>query len=207
MKCRLPLTGKIPIPSGRYLERLALSRALLPFLFCSLRSIWRCRYFLWRSREWRFVWVPLTLLIFSLGANFYPYFYPHYIAAVTCLFVLVSVTGARSPEPAEHPRMAGRRGSRAAHCFSVRRAFSVLVRRALRDRNPSLIQYETSDFINHGDPQGRTAVQSQLAKTPGKQLVFVRYWPQHQFEQWVHNAADIDGRAGGVGPRSRPGRE
>jgi hypothetical protein len=58
--------------------------------------------------------------------------------------------------------------------------------------NRSLIQYESSDFINHGDPQGRTAVQSQLAQSPGKQLVFVRYWPQHQFEQWVHNAAGID---------------
>ncbi len=48
--------------------------------------------FLVALREWRFVWVVLTLLLFSLGANFYPYFYPHYIAAVTCLFILVSVT-------------------------------------------------------------------------------------------------------------------
>src|SRR5579863_1100716 len=49
--------------------------------------------FLAALREWRFRWVLLTLLLFVLGANFYPYFYPHYVAAVTCLFVLVSVAG------------------------------------------------------------------------------------------------------------------
>jgi hypothetical protein len=38
------------------------------------------------------------------------------------------------------------------------------------------------------------AVQEQLARAPGKHLVFVRYWPQHIFQQeWVYNAADIDG--------------
>jgi hypothetical protein len=36
-------------------------------------------------------------------------------------------------------------------------------------------------------------VNRQLATAPGKQLVFVRYWPQHIFQdEWVWNAADID---------------
>ncbi len=39
------------------------------------------------------MWVALALAVFSLGTNFYPYFYPHYIAAATCLFVLVNVVG------------------------------------------------------------------------------------------------------------------
>jgi len=38
------------------------------------------------------------------------------------------------------------------------------------------------------------AVQEQLERASGRQLVFVRYWPQHIFQQeWVYNTADIDG--------------
>ena len=51
----------------------------LPFFFCKLR-------------DFRFLWVALTLAIFALGVNFYPFFEVHYLGALTCLFVLVSVT-------------------------------------------------------------------------------------------------------------------
>ncbi len=47
-------------------------------------------------REYRFIWVALTALIFALGTNVYPFFLPHYIAALTCLFVLMSVEGLRN---------------------------------------------------------------------------------------------------------------
>ena len=56
-----------------------------------------------------------------------------------------------------------------------------------------MAQYETWDTINTGDPEGRIAVNQQLAREPGRHLVFVRYWPQHTVNEWVHNAADIDG--------------
>lgn len=49
--------------------------------------------FFWSLREYRFVWVVATLSIFALGTNFFPAFQIHYIAAVTCLFILVAVTG------------------------------------------------------------------------------------------------------------------
>ena len=60
------------------------------------------------------------------------------------------------------------------------------------DLNAALSRYETGDNINHGDPRGRIAITQLLDAAPGRQLVFVRYSPQHQFEEWVHNAADID---------------
>ena len=51
-------------------------------------------FFFAKLRELRFLWVALTLLLFALGVNFYPFFEAHYLGALTCLFVLVSVTGA-----------------------------------------------------------------------------------------------------------------
>jgi hypothetical protein len=40
----------------------------------------------------------------------------------------------------------------------------------------------------------RASVAAELAKRPGKQLAVVRYAPGHApFDDWVYNAADIDG--------------
>jgi hypothetical protein len=57
----------------------------------------------------------------------------------------------------------------------------------------AVIQYETWDAINHDDPEGRISIGRQLAQASGKHLVFVRYYRQHSFQEWVYNAADIDG--------------
>jgi hypothetical protein len=145
--------------------------------------------FLSRVREYRFAWVAGTILIFSLGTNFYPYFYTHYIAALTCLFVLISVVGL------ERLSRWNREAARillflcAAHfVFWYGLHFS-------RDNQlyAAMTRFESVDAINHGDPEGRIAIGRQLEAAPGPQLVFVRYWAQHQFQEWVHNAADIDG--------------
>jgi hypothetical protein len=182
--------GKDTDTVGRYLERLVYRARFYRFFLLAPLYLALAAFFA-ALREWRFVWVAVALLIFSLGANFYPYFYPHYIAAATCLFVLMSVTGL---ERLSRLRIrgwpAGEEAARLVIFLCI--AHFVFWYGAHLVDNPSLIQYESSDFINHGDPQGRTAVQSQLAQSPGKQLVFVRYWPQHRFEQWVHNAAQID---------------
>jgi hypothetical protein len=48
-------------------------------------------------------------------------------------------------------------------------------------------------FFDPPAPERRAAVNRQIAQSPGKQLVFVRYWPQHIFQdEWVYNAANID---------------
>jgi len=52
--------------------------------------------------------------------------------------------------------------------------------------------YESWDYINIGDAEGRRAVDRQIDRIPGKLLVFVRYWPGHHFEEWIRNEADID---------------
>jgi hypothetical protein len=38
-------------------------------------------------------WLFATILLFMLGTNLYPYFLTHYVAALTCVFVLITVMG------------------------------------------------------------------------------------------------------------------
>jgi hypothetical protein len=143
-------------------------------------------FFLPVLRERRFLWVVFTLLLFSLGANFYPYFYTHYIAAVTCLFVLISVTALERLSRFNLARVI--LFLCAAHfVFWYGLHFS-----RSEPLGAAMTHYETWDAINHDDPEGRTAINRQLAARAGKQLVFVRYYPPHDFREWVHNAAEID---------------
>ena len=151
--------------------------------------------FVFALRERRYLWVVLTFIIFSIGANFYPYFYPHYIAAVACLFLLVSVTALE--------RLSGFniRGGNVGHLaarlilFLCAAHFVFWYGLHLSRNEPiyaAMTPYETWDAINHDDPEGRMAINEQLKATPGKHLVFVRYYPPHEFREWVHNGADID---------------
>jgi hypothetical protein len=144
-------------------------------------------YFL-RLREYRFAWVILTIFVFSLGTNFYPYFYSHYIAALTCLFVLIGVAGL------ERLSHWNREAAHILVFLCVAHFLFWYGLHASRDERlyAAMTPFETGDAINHGDPEGRIAIRRQLEAAPGQQLVFVRYWPQHRFQEWVHNAADID---------------
>jgi hypothetical protein len=145
--------------------------------------------YLMRLREYRFAWALFTICAFSLGTTFYPYFYTHYIAALTCLFVLISVVGLE--------RLSGWSPESARILLFLCAAHFVFWYglHAFRDNQlyAAMTPFETWDAINHGDPEGRIAIGRQLEAAPGRQLVFVRYGPQHRFQEWVHNAADIDG--------------
>ncbi len=144
--------------------------------------------FLLRLRERRFRWVLFTILLFSLGTNFYPYFYSHYIAALTCLFVLIAVIGLeRLSQWNEFAAQIV-----LVLCFAHFLFWYGIHASRNADLDAALSPYETGDNINHGDPRGRIAITRRLDAAPGRQLVFVRYSPVHQFEEWVHNAADID---------------
>jgi hypothetical protein len=136
----------------------------LPALYVALP------FFVASLRQWRYAWVALALLLFALGTNFYPFFEPHFIAAETCLFVLVSVTGLQ-----QLSRWPGAARMVVFLCVA------------------HFVFWYGRSFFDNPIPGRRIAVEQQLSQTPGKQLVFVRYWPQHIFQnEWVYNAADID---------------
>jgi len=152
-----------------YLQRLEYRVRFYRFFFLPPLYV-ALPFFFARMREWRFAWVALTLLLFALGVNFYPFFEPHFIAAETCLFVLVSITGLQQLSKWND---AGR----------------IIIFLCLAH----FVFWYARSFTDHLNPDPRAAIHQQLAQAPGKQLVFVRYWPQHIFQnEWVYNQADID---------------
>jgi hypothetical protein len=155
---------------------------LLPALFLALP------FFLLRLREVRFVWVAVTLLLFVIASNFYPYFFPHYVAAAACLVLLAAVAGL---ERLSQLNTAAARWIMllcGAH-FLFWYGLHALGNEKVLD---AMSEYDSWDTISHGDPEHRAEIDAQLVRAPGKQLVFVRYWAGHGYHEWLHNAADID---------------
>lgn len=163
---------------------------LLPPLYLALIA------FLPSLRRYRYAWVAITLGIFALGTNFFPAFQYHYIAAATCLFVLVSVTGlARIEQITFGGRAAGAEAAFVL-CFLCVAHFVFWYGLHVFDTgglSQAVRSYETWNDINHANPQRRIAVDRQLQEVSGDLLVIVRYAPQHRFqEEWVWNRAGID---------------
>jgi hypothetical protein len=195
-KMQRSFKGNQPETIGSYLLRLEYRVRFYRFFFLAPLYL-ALPAFPWKLREYRFLWVLLTVTLFALGVNFFPAFQFHYVAAVTCLFILMSVVGL---EQISRWTIRGWPGGYeparliifvcivhfvfwySLHMFDDA-AFSMALRR-----------YESWDVIDRGNSERRLSVSRQLAQTQGKQLVFVRYWPQHIFQdEWVYNAADIDG--------------
>jgi hypothetical protein len=192
--------------SGSYLDRW-LGRIRFYRFFFLVPLYLAFPAFLAAIRQFRFAWAALVLLLFSLGTNFYPYFYPHYIAAATCLFVLVSVTSLEHLSRLKLRDMpVGAGAARLVLFLCVAQFVFWYGIHAFANENVLIAmgRYETWDFINYGDAEGRIRINNRLAEMPGEQLVFVRYGPRHQFHEWIRNAADIDRAkvvwAGDLGP-------
>jgi hypothetical protein len=187
--------GDQPETIGTYLLRLAGRIRFLHFFF--LAPLYVALVFCLPSlRRRRYLWVAASILIFVLGTNIYPYYYPHYIAAVTCLFVLISVNGlARLSSVRLRGLAVGQDAARLAGLLCV--VHFVFWYGIHLVGNEDLFvatdPYESWDYVNFGDAEGRVAIGKQLAQAPGKQLVFVHYGPANILREWVHNAADIDG--------------
>jgi hypothetical protein len=182
---------------GSFLQRLA-GRVrfyrffFLPPLYLALPA------FFWSFRDPRMRYVFLILLIFFVGTTIYPYFYAHYVAGVACLFLLVTVIslenlsrltiGGHLVGPDAVRMILFLCGAHFVFWYGIQLSSN-------QEFAKELEPYQTWDEVNHGDPVGRITVNTQLAQAPGKQLVFVRYWPKHEVTEWVYNSADIDRQA------------
>jgi hypothetical protein len=153
--------------------------------------------FLFTLRDIRSAFVAGTLVIFAIGTNLFPYLLVHYLAAVTCLSLLVSVLGLEWLSGLKIRDMAAGGSAAGLLIFLCVVHFLFWYGVHLFEHGPvppEIMRYETWDNINHTNPERRITIDAQLAAIPGKRLVFVRYWPQHVFQdEWVWNEADIDG--------------
>jgi hypothetical protein len=185
-----------PESLGAYLERLEFRVRYYRFFFYAPLYL-ALPFFLFGIRDYRTFWVALALLTITLGANFFPSFQLHYIAAGTGLFVLMSVAGLE-----RLGRLTVRGTPAGAQCAAI-----ILMLCGAQfafwygvhvfddsDMSANAQAFETWDSINHTNPERRIFVNRELDQLSGKLLVFVRYYPQHIFQdEWVYNAADIDG--------------
>ena len=180
--------------AGRYFQRLAdrmkFARFfLLPPLYFALLA------YLLLIAEYRYLRVLAAIAIFWLGDNFYPYFFPHYVAAAACLFILISAKGLAQIARFRIRGIAvGREAAWliALLCLAHFLFWYGIHLSGNENAIAAMSQYEGWDQINYGDPQSRIAINKELSSRPGKQLVFVRFGPQHGPTEWIHNEADID---------------
>ena len=166
------------VPDYRYFFPLPLLLAL-PFFLLSLRN-------------WRNMSVLATLLLFSLGTNFYPYFYANYIAVLIPLFLLVAITGLATLNLVRIRNIAAGRAAVwliALFC-SGQFAWTYGLRLSGNATAPNAYAswgLQTEDYY-----QDRIAVHRRLAQAQGNQLVFVHTGDENDIEQWIQNRADID---------------
>ena len=185
-----------PESVGAYLKRLEYRVRYYRFFFFAPLYL-ALPFFLFGIRDYRTLWVPLALLTLAFGSNLFPLFQLHYIAAGTGLFVLMSVAGLERLS-----RVTVRGTAAGAQCAAI-----ILMLCGAQfffwygmhvfdgsDVSANALAFETWDIVNHTNPERRVFVRRELDQIPGQLLVFVRYYPQHIFQdEWVYNSADIDG--------------
>jgi hypothetical protein len=139
---------------------------LLPALYLALPA------FLLNVRQYRFAWAAVALAVIGLGEAFYPFFYPHYVAAEASLFLLVAVVGIEKVN----------RFSREAAMFIVAICVGHFV---------FWYGFRPGDVIDSTNA-ARLTVEDRLNPEPGKHLVFVHHSTSRALGEWIQNQADID---------------
>ena len=167
---------------GTYLDRLG-SRAGFARFFFAAPLFLALPFFLPLVREYRYAWLAMSCALFALGANFYAYFFPHYMGALTCVFVLMAILGLQRLGAARWLLVLT--GAQFLFWYGVQAQTDDAIIRAM-------VRYEAPDAVNYGDPDGRIGFNRRLAESPGEQLVFVRYFSTHGYREGIHNSADID---------------
>jgi hypothetical protein len=195
-RMQISLGGAKPESIGSYLSRLEYRIRWYRFFFLAPLYL-ALLAFLLSVREFRDLWLLLTLSIFALGTNFEADFESQNVAAIAPLLILLSVRGLQQLSRFRlRERPIGQEASRfivflcAAH-FLFWYGLHLF---ETSEITAAMIPYETWDSIDRPGSDRRIQIEEKLAELPDRQLVFVRYSPAHNFlDEWVYNDAAVDG--------------
>jgi hypothetical protein len=162
--------------------------------------------FSWRqiSNETRFLLLTLGVTLIGLEAE--SFYWPHYFSPSTALVLALMLLALRRTC---RWQWRGRRSG-----LFLTRAIPVIclclfVLRAVHGPLAGDEFYAPAWYQRGPKSFGRAAMLRELNQLPGKQLVVVRYKPDHEtLDEWVYNEPDIDAAncsQGGVGARVEPG--
>jgi len=141
-------------------------------------------------RDRRMRLLSVVFAVCAVGLFLVVYSMPHYAAPLTCVICALLVQGIRHLRTIRWKgRPVGIAWSRAAIVLLVAVTGSNLYHVVHDPDHP----YAWSWDRGRGS-EGRVRVERQLADQPGKQLIIVRYAPNHNpHGEWVYNLANIDG--------------
>ncbi len=153
------------------------------FLWGGAFPVLLCVPLLLRDRKGRRLLGVAAICLIGLFLVLWPL--PHYAAPALCLFYAVLVLALR------HLRALRFHGSRVG--LGLSRAVIVLLLFQIATAIPERLHHP-NDWLCVVGNEDRARVLRKLSKMPGKQLVLVRYGPNHDINRdWVYNDADIDG--------------
>lgn len=147
---------------------------------------------LWPAiRDKRLRFLVITGLFFCLGVLANPWLLPHYIAPATALFYAMLLQSMR------HMRQLKTRSGNVGRAFFAAIPATCALLALVRIAGPSIGITETvNPMMWYGHPPkpfSRANTLSTLQEYPGKQLVIVKYAPNHDpIDEWVYNDPDID---------------
>ncbi|MEM6329121.1 MAG: hypothetical protein AAF790_02615 [Planctomycetota bacterium] len=133
----------------------------------------------WVRRRWLLPWLAVALTTWA-AACMTVWMFPHYLAPVAPVLLLLTVTGLRTFRTLERRLPPGRRWLTPTLLAAQAALFAAAA-------------YDQVDASRTTWAHGRHAFEQQLLSTPGEDLVMVRYRPDHNVhDEWVYNRADID---------------
>jgi hypothetical protein len=134
-------------------------------------------------KDWQVI-VSVGIMTAALAASvLYPFFFPHYIAAYSCVICFLILRGLMTLDQLS---FRGRRIGSLAVLFLLAGGFQVGLRIVPPRAILGLVHNPREDDL-------RAQVSDRLMHVAGRHVVFVRYGANHRFDhEWIYNAANVD---------------